>query len=248
MPRLLPWSLIGLTPLPGIALAASVFYAPPQPSEDTPDFSVEAELGYTHLSGNTDSQTLIGKSRLTWLTGRSTHTLRGEVRNVTRDGDTSAEQYLLSGRERYDFHGPHYVFGFARGEKDRFSGYDQQLTAIAGYGRQVLASGTHNLSLETGPGYRHDRISEDENQSLAIVYGALDYLWTLSEYSYVRQEFSVEAADENTTSRSVSSLTARLNSRISLRLSHEAKHNSNPPAMADARTDRTTSVTLLLTW
>jgi putative salt-induced outer membrane protein len=244
----MPWSLIGLTPLPGIAFAASVFYAPPPPSEDAPEFSGEAELGYTHLTGNTDSQTLIGKSRLTWLTGQWTHTLRGEVRNVSRDGETSAEQYLLSWRERYDFHGPHYLFGFARWEKDRFSGYDQQLTAIAGYGRHVIDSDSHRLSLEAGPGYRHDQINEGEDDRLGIVYGAMDYLWILSEYSNVRQEFSIEAANENTTSRSISSLTARLNSRLSMRLSHEAKHNTDPPDTADARTDHTTSVTLLYTW
>ena len=101
-------------------VAASPFYAPPPPKEDTPEFSGDAELGFTRLSGNTDSQTLIGKSRLTWLTGQLTHSLRGEVRNVSKDGETSAEQYLLAGRERYDFSGPHYLFGFARWEKDRF--------------------------------------------------------------------------------------------------------------------------------
>lgn len=248
MPRLRSWSVIGLALLPGTTLAASVFYAPPPPAEDAPAFSGEAEFGYTHLSGNTDSQTLIGKSRLTWLTGQLTHTLRGEVRNVTRDGATSAEQYLLSGRERYDFHGPHYLFGFGRWERDRFSGYDHQMTVIGGYGRHVLESEQHRLSLEAGPGFRHDRIKEESSENLGLAYAALDYLWTLSPYSYVRQEFSVEAADENTTSRSVSSLTARLNSRMSLRLSHETKHNSNPPETADARTDHTTSVTLLYTW
>nr|WP_245904526.1 DUF481 domain-containing protein [Halomonas lactosivorans] len=234
--------------LPGAALAASVFYAPPPPEEDSPTFSGEAELGYTHLSGNTDSQTLIGKSRLTWLTGRLTHTLRGEVRNVARDGETSAEQYLLSGRERYDFDGPHYLFGFARWEKDRFSGYDQQVTTIGGYGRDVIDTDRHRLSLEGGPGFRHDRVEGEENDSLGVAYSALDYQWTLSDYSNVRQELSVEATDENTTSRSVSSLTARLNSRLSLRLSHEIKHNSNPPEIADARTDHTSNVTLLYTW
>ena len=248
MPRFMTWSVIGLTLLPGTALAASIFYAPPPPAEDAPAFSGEAELGYTHLSGNTDSQTLLGKSRLSWLTGDWTHTLRGEVRNITRDGETSAEQYLLSGRERYDFNGPHYLFGFARWEKDRFSGYDQQLTAIGGYGRHILNSERHRLSLEAGPGLRRDRVREDEDENLALLYSALDYQWTLSAYSHLRQELSVEAADENTTTRSVSSLTARLNSRLSLRLSYEAKHNSNPPETADTRTDRTTSVTLLYTW
>ncbi|MCE8011105.1 DUF481 domain-containing protein [Halomonas desiderata] len=259
MPRfrpLRPWSAAGpallllllLLLFPGLALAASVFYAPPPPEDDAPAFGGEAELGYTHLAGNTDSQTLIGKSRLTWLTGRLSHTLRGEVRNVTRDGTTSAEQYLLSLRERYDFNGSHYLFGFGRWERDRFSGYDHQLTAIGGYGRDVIDTQRHRLSLEAGPGYRHDRIRDEENDNLGLAYAALDYLWTLSPHSYVRQEMSVEAANENTTSRSVSSLTARLNSRLSMRLSHEVRHNSSPPETADANTDHTTSVTLLYTW
>ncbi|AMD01984.1 DUF481 domain-containing protein [Halomonas chromatireducens] len=234
--------------VPCIAQASGLFYAPPPPDEEAPTFGGEAELGYTHLSGNTDSQTLIGKSRLSWLTGNWTHTLRGEVRNVTRDGDTSAEQYLLSGRERYDFDGPHYAFGFARWGKDRFSGYDQQSTLIGGYGRDILDGERHRLSLEAGPGYRHDRIDEEENRGLGVIYSALDYHWTLSRFASLRQEMSVESTDENTTSRSLSSLTARLNSRLSLRLSHEVKHNSSPPETAVADTDNTTNVTLLYTW
>jgi putative salt-induced outer membrane protein len=250
MPRLLApsWLAIGLLTLAGAAAQASPFYAPPPPGDGAPTFSGEAELGYTHLSGNTDSQTLIGKSRLTWLTGDWTHTLRSEVRNVTRNGDTSAEQYLLSGRERFDFSGPHYLFGFARWEKDRFSGYDHQVTTIGGYGRQLLDTRRHRLSLEAGPGYRHDRIEEGDSEGLGVAYSALDYHWTLSRHASLRQEMSVEGTRENTTSRSLSSLTARLNSRLSMRLSHEIKHNTRPPERADARSDRTTNVTLLYTW
>ena len=248
-----PWIALSLLALPNIALpgiaqASGLFYAPPPPGEESPTFSGEAELGYTHLSGNTDSQTLIGKSRLSWLNGDWTHTLRGEVRNVTRDGETSAEQYLLSGRERYDFDDAHYAFGFARWEKNRFSGYDQQSTVIAGYGRDVIDGERHRLSLEAGPGYRHDRIDDEENRGLGVIYSALDYHWTLSRFASLRQEMSVESTDENTTSRSLSSLTARLNSRLSMRLSHEVKLNSNPPETAEADTDHTTNVTLLYTW
>ncbi|WP_434983624.1 DUF481 domain-containing protein [Vreelandella zhaodongensis] len=226
---------------------ASPFYAPPPPQEDTPIFSGDAELGFTHLSGNTNSQTLIGKTRLTWLTGDFTHSLRGEVRNVSKDGKTSAEQYLFAGRERYDFNGPHYLFGFARWEKDRFAGYDQQLSVVGGYGRQLL-DGRHYLSLEAGPGYRHDRLRDDENERLAVAYTALDYRFGISNYADIAQEVSVEYTHENTTSRSLTALTARLNSRLSLRLSHEIKHNSQPPKDASERTDSTTSASLLYRW
>ena len=227
---------------------ANPFYAPPPPQEDAPVFSGDAELGFTRLSGNTDSQTLIGKTRLTWLTGNFTYSLRGEVRNVTKDNETSAEQYLVAGRERYELDGPHYLFGFARWEKDRFAGYDQQLSAIGGYGRQILENGTHTLSLEAGPGYRHDRLREYDDERLMVTYTALDYRWWFSDYADIQQEMSVEYTDKNITSRSLTALTARLNSKLSLRLSHEIKHNSQPPDETNVRTDTTTSASLLYRW
>ncbi|RUR35500.1 DUF481 domain-containing protein [Vreelandella populi] len=228
--------------------AANPFYAPPPPTDDAPIFSGDAELGFTHLSGNTNSQTLIGKTRLTWLTGDFTHSLRGEVRNVSKDGETSAEQYLIAGRERFDFSGPHYLFGFARWEKDRFAGYDQQLSVIGGYGRQLLEGSRHSLSLEAGPGYRNDRLRDDDNERLAVAYSALAYHWGFSDYADIEQEMSVEYTSQNTTGRSLTALTARLNSRMSLRLSHEIKHNSQPPDDTSVRTDNTTSASLLYHW
>ncbi|MCP1315733.1 MULTISPECIES: YdiY family protein [unclassified Halomonas] len=227
---------------------ANPFYAPPPPDDGSPRFTGDAELGFTSLSGNTNSQTLIGKTRLTWLTGDITHSLRGEVRNVTKDSETSAEQYLIAGRERFDFSGPHYLFGFARWEKDRFAGYDQQLSVIGGYGRQLIDSDTQALSLEAGPGYRNDRLRDDDNEQLAVAYSALAYRYSISDVADFEQEMSLEYTSDNTTARSLTALTARVSSRISLRLSHEIKQNSQPPDDASERTDTTTSASLLYRW
>ena len=227
---------------------ASPFYAPPLPEEHAEGFTAGAELGYTHLSGNTDSQTLIAKGRLTWLSGKWTHTLRGEVRNVSRDDETSAEQYLVAGRERYELEGPHYLFGFARWDRDRFSGYEQQFTAIGGYGRDLIDDERQRLSLEAGPGYRYDRVVDGEDESLGVAYGALAYAWDFSETASLEQELSVEATDANVTSRSLTALTARLNAHLALKLSHEIKDTSRPPQDAEARTDRTTAASLLYNW
>ncbi|KPQ30478.1 MULTISPECIES: DUF481 domain-containing protein [unclassified Halomonas] len=227
---------------------ASPFYAPSPPPEDAPIFSGDTELGYNRLAGNTNSETLIGKTRLQWLTGNLTHSLRGEVRHVRREDETSAEQYLLAGRERYDLNGPHYLFGFARWEKDRFAGYDQQLSAIGGYGRQLLDNDTHKLSLEAGPGYRHDRLRGHGNERFGVAYSAVDYRWSFADYADISQEMSLEYTRKNVTTRSLTALTARLNSKLSLRLSHEIKHNSEPPEEADKRSDTTTSASLLYNW
>lgn len=227
---------------------ASPFYAPPAPQPDAPPWSGEAELGFTHLQGNTNSQTLIAKGRLVWLTGDLTHSLRGEVRHVTQDNRTSAERYLLAARERYDIEGPHYLFGFARWEKDRFGGYDYQATAIGGYGRQLADDERHTLSLETGPGYRIDRVTRGRDHRLAVLYGALDYRWRFSDTASLGQELSLEATDPNLTTRSLSTLSARLNAHLALKLSYELEHNSHPPDAAMARTDHITSVSLLYDW
>lgn len=240
--------VIVLSGLWGAPSLASPFLAPSPPSEDAPVFSGDAELGYNQLTGNTNSETLIGKARLQWLTGDLTHSLRGEVRHVSKEGDTSAEQYVAAARERYDFNGPHYLFGFARWEKDRFAGYDQQLTAIGGYGRQILDNDNHALSLEAGPGYRHDRLREHGTERLGVAYSAFDYRWSFADYADVRQEVSVEYTRQNVTSRSLTAVTARLNSKLSLRLSHEIKHNSEPPEDAETRSDTTTSASLLYHW
>lgn len=227
---------------------ASPFYSPPAPDDDAPTFSGDAELGYTHLAGNTDSQTLIAKGRLTWLTGDWTHTLRGEARNVTRDNTTSAEQYLLAGRERYDLSGPHYVFGFTRWERDRFAGYDNQFTTIVGYGRMLFDRETFQLAAEAGPGYRYDAIRDEDDESHAVAYSAMDLQWEFSDTTSFSQEASVEATDDNVTTRSLTSLTTRINSRLALRLSHEIRHNSQPPDTAGERTDHTSNASLLYSW
>lgn len=249
----MPRSLLAATLALGTLLAAlpslaAPFYAPPAPSDDAPVFTGQAELGYTRLTGNTDSETLLAKGRFTWLTGNWTHSLRGETFKVEENQDSSAERYLFAGRERYDLQGPHYLFGFLRWEKDRFSGYRYQTTTIIGYGRQVLAGPAHTLSLETGPGYRHDAMATGEDTTLFVGYGALDYQWEIAEGSRFQQELSVEGTHENITTRAFSAVTTQLNASLSLRVSHEIKHDSDPPNEADKHTDRITAVSLLYSW
>ncbi|WP_110598941.1 DUF481 domain-containing protein [Salinicola lusitanus] len=239
---------------------ADLFYAPPAPDENAPNFSGSAELGYTKLTGNTNTQTLLAKGRLTWLTGRYTHTFRAETRSVQDNDNTTSERYLVGARERYELADDNYLFGFARWERDRFSGYDSQFTTIAGYGRQILVGPTHTLSAEVGPGYRHDVYADDSDDDdddayeggssddLALAYAALDYTYNFSDDISFDQELSAEATHISVTTRSLSSITSQLNSHLALRVSYDARSNTHPPPGAEARTDTTTSVSILYGW
>lgn len=243
------WLLLA-TCLLASSASADLFYAPPAPDDDTPNFSGSAELGYTRLTGNSNTQTLLAKGRLTWLTGRFTHTFRAETRSVQDNDNTTSEQYLVAGRERYELSDDNYLFGFARWERDRFSGYAWQFTTIGGYGRQLLNGPTHTLSAEVGPGYRHDDYADKSKASddLPLAYSALDYTYNFSEDISFDQEMSVEATHISVTTRSLSTITSQLNSHLALRVAYDVKSNTHPPPDADARTDTTTSVSLLYSW
>ncbi|WP_110666879.1 DUF481 domain-containing protein [Salinicola halophilus] len=231
-----------------VSAPADLFYAPPAPDDDAPNFSGSAELGYTRLTGNTETQTLLARGRLTWLTGRFTHTFRAETRSVQDHDDTTSERYLAAARERYELADDNYLFGFARWERDRFSGYDSQLTTIAGYGRQLLTGPTHTLSAEAGPGYRHDAYAEGGSDNLPLAYAALDYTYNFSDDISFEQEMSAEATHISVTTRSLSTITSQLNSHLALRVAYDVKSNTHPPPDASARTDTTTSVSVLYSW
>lgn len=226
------------------AHADTLFYAPPAAAEDTPSFSGQAELGYTSLSGNSNSETLLAKGLASWYNGPWTHQLRAQTKRVEDNNEVSTEQYLLGSRERYSLQGPHYLFGLARWEKERFSGFDSQFTAIFGYGRQLL-DGRQQLSIEGGPGYRHDDYEGGGSEDLAVGYAALDYGYQLSDTARFVQQFSIEGTENEVTTRSYSAISVALTSQLALKLSHEIKNNSNPPDEAAVDTDRTTAASIL---
>ncbi|MCM2972280.1 MULTISPECIES: DUF481 domain-containing protein [Larsenimonas] len=236
----------------GLGVAASsahaednLFYAPPPAADESSGISGKAELGYTSLSGNSNSETLLAKGSLSWYTGPWTRTLRAETKRVEDSGNVSTEEYLLGARQRLSLEGPHYLFNLARWNKERFSGYDYQATVIAGYGRQILDSSPHHLSLETGPGYRRDAWESGSDRDLLVAYGALDYEYELSESATFEQQLSTEATIDNVISRSYSAISVPLNDNLALKFSHEIKNNSNPPDEADVDTDTTTAASIL---
>ena len=89
---------------------------------------------------------------------------------------------------------------------------------------------------------------DGKEEDLGLAYAALDYRWDLSEGAYFEQAISTEAATRNTTTRSITSLTAQLNSHLALKMSYELKNNTDPPDDAESNTDRTTSMSLLYSW
>jgi putative salt-induced outer membrane protein len=57
------------------------------------------------------------------------------------------------------------VFGELRGEHDKFSGYDYQISQSIGVGRRLLAAERHKLDGEIGPGLRQSKPDTEEMEN-----------------------------------------------------------------------------------
>ena len=84
--------------------------------------------------------------------------------------------------------------------------------------------------MEVGPGYRRGEIiSNDDVEEEGVLRGSLNYDWAITGSSSFRQEFSVEAGEDSTITKSLSRLKTQLNGSLALVISYDAKNTSSVP-------------------
>ncbi|WP_189443373.1 DUF481 domain-containing protein [Salinicola rhizosphaerae] len=221
------------------------FDAMANPATADEPFKGQAELGYNKISGNSNSESLRAGADMTWFNAPWSYNLQLSAKSASDDEETSAEEYMVQGKTRYNLSQYNYLFGLARWDKDRFSGYDSQSTLVGGYGRQLLVGPPHSLAVEVGPGVRHDEFEEGGSDNVGLLYAGLDYDWQFSENSKFSQSLATEASDENIIGRSQTALTVAMNDSLALKVSYEVEFNDNPPPSASSQTDTTTGVSLV---
>jgi putative salt-induced outer membrane protein len=156
---------------------------------------------------------------------------------------TTAESYSAGYKAQRDFSETSYLFFTGDWRQDRFSGYDQQISEAIGYGRHIIDNPRHMLALEGGAGAKQSDLVTGEELDEAIVRGALDYLWTITETSQFRQKLLIEQGDENRYTESSTALKATVVGNIAVVLSYVIKSNSDVPVSIE-KTDRFTSIAL----
>lgn len=207
----------------------------------------KATLGYLATSGNTESSSLNTGFLVQYTHGRWAHALDGLAIRSTEEEATTAEAYALGWKSEYNWTDTNYLFGRVDWRKDRFSGYDQQMSETVGYGRRLIDTGVHVLNAEIGAGARQSDLADGTSEDEAIVRGGLDYLWKLSETAEFTQVVAVESGSENTYLESVTALKARLVERLALVASYTIKNNSDVPP-ATEKTDTFTALSLEYTF
>lgn len=215
-------------------------------AEDAPAslWKASAELGYVTTSGNTETETLNAKA--TASTDREQWRHKGEITALKSSDavNTTAQKYTLMGQSDYKLEGKNFLFGVVTYEDDKFSGYDYRVTEAVGYGRRVIEDTDMTLDLEIGPGARQSKLDNGDTESEAMLRAAAIYDWAISKTSKFGEALTVEAGEDVTVTKSVTSLSSQIEGNLSMKITFTYKNTSEVPVGVD-ETDTETAITLV---
>lgn len=231
--------VIGLT----IACVASWTTAVHAADEAAKSWFGKAALGYLATSGNTENSNLNTSFEIAYKSGAWLHGFKAFAIHATENEATTAEAYELGWKSERNLTDKDFLFGRVNWRKDRFSGYDTQLSESLGYGRRLIDSNAHKLSAEIGLGARQSDLTDGSDEEELIVRGGLSYLWQISETAQFTQDIAVESGDQNTYLESITALKAKLVQKLALVVSYTIKNNSDVPVGRE-KTDTYTALSL----
>ena len=211
--------------------------------EETGPWSGKVYLGYLATSGNTETSSLNTGFEVGYTAGKWQHMLDARAINSTENSVTTAESYDAGWKSERNLNEQNFLFGQLRGRKNRFSGYETQVSAVLGYGRRLIDREAHKLNGEIGVGARQSTLQDGTEEDETIISGAFDYAWQFSETAKFTQTIAIEYGEANTYLESVTAISAKLLNDLALVASYTIKSNSDVPVLTE-NTDTYTALSL----
>jgi putative salt-induced outer membrane protein len=227
-----------------ILLTAGVVHAQAEEAaEEEGPWSGAWSLGYLSTAGNTDTTSYNTSFGLGYTRDKWNHAFDAAAIGADDSDETTAEAYQVGWKSEYNFTEHDFIFGTVDWRKDRFSGVNQQISEAVSYGRRILDTPSHELSVGLGVGHRQADLADGNSESGVIGRGSVDYKWTFSETAGFDQNLIVESGSDNTYIESVSAVRAKLLGDFALVVSYTIKQNSDVPPLSE-KTDRLTAVSI----
>lgn len=203
----------------------------------------KVNLGYLATSGNTENSSLNSAFGLDYESEKWEHKFHAAAIKASENEQTTAQALEASWKTEYSVADDNYIFGRVKWSKDKFSGYDQQTSETAGYGRRIIDTEVHQLSAELGIGAAQSKLRDGTSQDDFIGRAAVNYKWILNSTAEFQQDLSIESGVDNTYLESVSAVKTTLIGSLSLVASYTIKSNSQVPA-GTSKTDTFTALSL----
>lgn len=220
--------------------------------ESVKAWSGESELSIVKNSGNTVSESILAKQSLVYDVRPWRNTLKIEASNVSSevvnpttgnsDNVRTGEKYYLT--EQLDRFITEKSYAFIRGsyEKDRFSGFDNRSTAVAGYGRTLVDNDKVDLKAEIGFGRNIEELDECDTATClpTIAYGETvgsklwyfseGFVWRVSKPAEIGQDLSLEDTDEQRIGRFHMYIKSQFFSNFATKMAYTMKYTDVVPA------------------
>lgn len=220
--------------------------------EEKSAWSGSSELGFVKTSGNSNAETLIAKQSLVYDVRPWRNTLKLEATNASNETEDAvtgekveqrtSEKYYASEQLDYFFTKKSYAFLKATYEKDRFSGFDNQVTALVGYGRTLVDAESFNMKMELGAGSSRDKYDDckevdpancaetaGETESSLLYYLSEELAWKFSKPAELGQNLSIEETDNNTKSRFSIFVKSQMLASVAMKFTYSLKHTDEVP-------------------
>jgi len=229
----------------GVTLLMSglAFAQAEQAAEEEGPWSGAVSLGYLSTSGNTETTSYRTKFGVGYASGDWKHAFAASANGAMESDITTAEAYQAGWKSEYNFTEHDFLFGTVDWRKDLFGGVEQQISETIGYGRRLIDTPKHMLSVGLGAGRRQADLADGTSESGFIGRGSIDYNWIFSETAGFDQNIIVESGSDNTYIESVSAVRARLLGNFALVLSYTIKQNSDVPVGSE-KTDKLTAISI----
>lgn len=210
----------------------------PDADDEVPRFTLDGELGVLVNTGNTSAASVkaaVNADHETenWSSVYFAELLYKESGTATTERDISAQRFFTSAQFDYKLLSPgRRLFMYGDYEDDQFTGYEHRASLAAGWSQRVWRNEDSEFRYSVGPGYTFTEVEEDSDTLVndgVIVRASAEYKYHWSSGAKLRQFVSTEAGEENTKSRSETSLSANVFGSLAMKLSFILNHETDTP-------------------
>ncbi|MBI1341267.1 DUF481 domain-containing protein [bacterium] len=212
-----------------IAAAATLLLSPAAIAQSaiTSGWSGEGNVSAGLTTGNTETTDLAAGLKLerdlgAWKFKGALNAEYGET-----DSAQTRNRWGLAAQADRDLSERYYAYGRGSFEQDEFSAFDSRAFLGVGAGVHLIKGDATSWSVEAGPGFRWDELSNGVKEESVAFRGASAFKHAFNEAVTLSNDTEITYAEVSTQVINALALTAKLSEALAARVSFEVRHDTD---------------------